>query len=70
MQIILIFNLDNHFAKFIILGCGSSMGVPRYIGYFGKCNPNNKKNIRTKCSIALLKWLANGLYIIDLHLQI
>ena len=27
--------------KFIILGCGSSMGVPRPDGSFGKCNPKN-----------------------------
>ena len=40
--------------KFIILGCGSSMGVPRPDGYFGKCNPKNKKNYRTRCS-ALIK---------------
>ena len=40
--------------KFIILGCGSSMGVPRSDGFFGNCNPNNKKNIRTRCS-ALIK---------------
>ena len=40
--------------KFIILGCGSSMGVPRPDGYFGNCDPNNKKNYRTRCS-ALLK---------------
>jgi phosphoribosyl 1,2-cyclic phosphate phosphodiesterase len=40
--------------KFIILGCGSSMGVPRADGNFGKCNPNNKKNYRSRCS-ALLK---------------
>ena len=40
--------------KFIILGCGSSMGVPRSDGYFGKCNPNNKKNHRSRCS-ALIK---------------
>ena len=40
--------------KFIILGCGSSMGVPRADGFFGKCDPNNKKNVRTRCS-ALLK---------------
>ena len=30
--------------KFIILGCGSSMGVPRPDGYFGKCDPKNIKN--------------------------
>ena len=40
--------------KFIILGCGSSMGVPRADGFFGKCDPKNKKNYRTRCS-ALLK---------------
>ena len=36
--------------KFIILGCGSSMGVPRPDGYFGNCDPKNKKNYRTRCS--------------------
>ena len=40
--------------KFIILGCGSSMGVPRPDGYFGNCNPKNQKNYRTRCS-ALIK---------------
>ena len=40
--------------KFIILGCGYSMGVPRPDGFFGNCDPNNKKNYRTRCS-ALLK---------------
>ena len=41
--------------KFIILGSGSSMGVPRADGYFGNCNLNNKKNFRTRCS-ALIKF--------------
>ena len=36
--------------KFTILGCGSSMGVPRADGYWGKCNPKEKKNNRTRCS--------------------
>ena len=36
--------------KFIILGCGSSLGIPRIDGYFGKCNPKIKKNYRTRCS--------------------
>ena len=40
--------------KFVILGCGSSMGVPRPDGYFGYCDPKNKKNYRTRCS-ALIK---------------
>ena len=40
--------------KFIILGCGSSVGVPRADGFFGNCDPKNKKNYRTRCS-ALIK---------------
>ena len=36
--------------KFIILGSGSSMGVPRPDGFFGNCDPKNKKNYRTRCS--------------------
>ena len=40
--------------KFVILGCGSSMGVPRPDGYFGNCDSKNKKNYRTRCS-ALIK---------------
>ena len=39
--------------KFIILGCGSSMGVPRPDGSFGECNPKNKRNFRTRCSALL-----------------
>jgi phosphoribosyl 1,2-cyclic phosphate phosphodiesterase len=41
--------------KFIILGSGSSMGVPRADGYSGNCNLNNKKNFRTRCS-ALIRF--------------
>ena len=41
--------------KFIILGCGSSMGVPRADGFFGSCDPKNKKNYRTRCS-SLIKF--------------
>ena len=42
--------------KFTILGCGSSMGVPRSDGYFGKCNPKNKNpycinNVTKKFSV-------------------
>ena len=39
--------------KFIILGCGSSMGVPRPDGSFGKCNPAEKKNYRTRCGAVI-----------------
>ncbi len=48
--------------KFIILGCGSSMGVPRPDGFFGNCDPKNKKNYRTRCS-ALLKTLNQNILI-------
>ena len=36
--------------RFTILGCGSSLGIPRIDGNFGKCDPKNKKNYRTRCS--------------------
>ena len=48
--------------KFIILGCGSSMGVPRADGFFGNCDPKNKKNLRTRCS-ALIKTLDQNILI-------
>ena len=41
--------------KFIILGSGSSMGVPRADGYSGNCDLDNVKNHRTRCS-ALIKF--------------
>ena len=34
-----------------ILGCGSSLGVPRIDGYWGSANKNNPKNYRTRCSV-------------------
>ena len=49
--------------KFIILGSGSSMGVPRVDGYSGNCNLKNKKNFRTRCS-ALIKF-DNQNFLID-----
>ena len=36
--------------KFTILGCGSSLGIPRIDGFYGNCDPKNKKNIRSRCS--------------------
>ena len=49
--------------KFIILGSGSSMGVPRADGFFGNCDPKNKKNYRTRCS-AFIK-ISNENILID-----
>tara|TARA_A100000164_G_scaffold158337_1_gene140362 strand:- start:401 stop:1165 length:765 start_codon:yes stop_codon:yes gene_type:complete len=39
--------------RFTILGCGSSLGVPRIDGFFGSCDPNNIKNYRSRCSALL-----------------
>jgi len=41
--------------KFVILGCGSSIGVPWITGNWGNCNKKNKFNIRTRCSAYLKK---------------
>ena len=48
--------------KFIILGCGSSMGVPRADGFYGNCDPKNKKNYRTRCSAVILSRNLNILF--------
>ncbi len=37
--------------KITILGCGTSGGVPRVGGLWGRCNPNNPKNRRRRVSI-------------------
>ena len=58
--------------QFIILGCGSSMGVPRADGFFGNCDPKIKENYRTRCS-ALLKTSEENILIDtspDLRLQL
>ena len=47
--------------KFKILGCGSSMGVPRIDGNFGNCDPNEKKNYRTRCSAIIISKKSNTL---------
>ena len=58
--------------KFVILGSGSSMGVPRADGYSGDCDLKNKKNFRTRCS-ALIKFNDQNILIDtspDLRLQL
>lgn len=40
----------------IILGCGSSGGVPRIGGDWGACDPKEPKNERTRSSILVQKW--------------
>lgn len=39
-----------------LLGCGSSGGVPRATGDWGKCDPNEPKNRRSRCSLLLQQW--------------
>jgi len=40
---------------FIILGCGSSTGVPRVALGWGACDPNNPKNRRRRCSLLVTR---------------
>lgn len=42
-----------------VLGCGSSPGVPRVNGDWGKCDPHNPKNTRMRASI-LVERIAQG----------
>lgn len=39
--------------KATIMGCGSSLGVPAAGNFWGKCNPENPKNYRTRSSLLL-----------------
>ena len=48
--------------EIIILGCGYSLGVPNLDGSWGKCDKNNSKNFRTRCS-ALIKKGKNSILI-------
>jgi len=41
-------------SKLIILGSGSSVGVPRIDGYWGKCKKKRKNN-RTRCSAIIIR---------------
>lgn len=43
-----------------ILGCGPSPGVPRIGNDWGKCNPEQPKNRRTRCSLLLQQVGDNG----------
>src|ERR1700690_2689393 len=41
--------------KFTILGCGSSMGVPRVALGWGACDANNPQNRRRRCSLLVTR---------------
>ena len=42
--------------RIVILGCGSSGGVPRVGGDWGLCDPAEPKNRRSRCSILVDYW--------------
>ncbi len=39
--------------KLTLLGCGNSSGVPAAGNFWGACDPNEPKNVRTRCSLAV-----------------
>ena len=43
----------------VILGCGSSGGVPRADGNWGACDPNEARNRRSRCSL-LVRRVSEG----------
>jgi phosphoribosyl 1,2-cyclic phosphate phosphodiesterase len=46
--------------RFTILGCGSSMGVPRVALGWGACDPSDPKNRRRRCSLLIEQISENG----------
>ncbi|QYM73258.1 MBL fold metallo-hydrolase [Pseudochrobactrum sp. Wa41.01b-1] len=48
------------FYRFTVLGCGSSPGVPRPNGDWGKCNPDNPKNRRRRASLLVERVSPHG----------
>lgn len=48
------------FYRFTVLGCGSSPGVPRPNGDWGKCNPLNSKNRRRRASMMVERVSSTG----------
>lgn len=47
--------------RFIILGCGSSGGVPRLGGHWGACDPANPRNQRRRCSLLIERETQDGI---------
>lgn len=45
--------------KITVLGCGASMGTPAGGGFWGKCDPNEPKNHRTRASILVQSGTTN-----------
>ena len=47
-------------ARLVLLGTGSSGGVPRVGGDWGACDPAEPKNRRTRCSALIERWNEAG----------
>lgn len=47
--------MSNNATKIVVMGCGGSGGVPYAGNVWGKCDPNNPKNNRTRPSIYIEK---------------
>jgi len=48
--------MSAHNLRAIILGCGSSGGVPRVGGDWGVCDPEEPRNRRSRCSLYVEYW--------------
>ena len=46
--------------RVIVLGCGSSAGVPRIGGDWGTCDPSDPRNRRSRCSIIVERTTGAG----------
>ena len=46
--------------EYVILGCGSSGGVPRADGNWGACDPANPKNQRSRCAMMVRRRSNDG----------
>ena len=47
-------------ARIVLLGTGSSGGVPRVGGDWGACDPAEPRNRRTRCSALVERWNETG----------
>lgn len=58
--------------KITVLGCGASMGTPAAGGFWGKCDPNEPKNKRSRASILVQSEKTNILIdaTVDLRLHL
>ncbi|HVY35305.1 MAG TPA: MBL fold metallo-hydrolase [Caulobacteraceae bacterium] len=46
--------------EFVVLGCGSSGGVPRADGNWGACDPTEPRNRRSRCSLLARRKSSQG----------